>query len=118
MEAASRGAKEGGGLTVGVLPGLVAAEANPYVDIVLTSGLADARNVIVATSGRAAVAIGGGLGTLAEIAFALKRGRAVVGLDTWLLSEHRVPGEGVRVVGSPEEAVDAVDAIHRQPEAR
>lgn len=118
MEAASRGAREAGGLTVGVLPGFVPGEANPYVDVVLTSGLAEARNLIVATSGRAVVAVGGGLGTLSEIAFALKHGRAVIGLDTWLLAEHRVPGEGVLVVESPDEAIEAVEAVHRKGEDR
>jgi uncharacterized protein (TIGR00725 family) len=118
MEAASRGAKEAGGLTVGVLPGFSDGDANPFVDVVLTSGLSEARNLIVATSGRAVVAVGGGLGTLSEIAFALKHGRAVIGLDTWLLAEHRVPGEGVLVVESPDEAVEAVDAVYGKGEGR
>ncbi len=108
MEAACRGAREAGGLTIGVLPGIVRSAANPYVDLVLTTGLSDARNLIIATSGRALVAVDGGLGTLSEIAFALKHGVPVIGLGTWTLSEHPVPGEGVRVVESPAEAVEAV----------
>ena len=57
MEAAHRGAREAGGLTIAVLPGIVREEANPFAEIVLTTGMADARNVIVATSGRVAVAV-------------------------------------------------------------
>jgi uncharacterized protein (TIGR00725 family) len=108
MEAASRGASEAGGEVIGVLPGLVREEANPYVGIVLTTGIREARNVIVATSGHAVVAVGGGLGTLSEIAFALKHGRPVFGLGTWTLPEHRVPREGVVVVDTPAEAVERI----------
>jgi len=109
MEAASRGATEAGGEVIGVLPGLVREEANPYVAIALTTGIREARNVIVATSGHAVVAVGGGLGTLSEIAFALKHGRPVFGIGTWTLPEHRVPREGVVVVDTPEQAVALID---------
>ncbi len=109
MEAASRGASEAGGTVIGVLPGILREEANPYVDIALTTGIREARNVLVATSGHAVVAVGGGLGTLSEIAFALKHGRPVFGLGTWTLPEHRVPREGVQVVNSPAEAVEGIE---------
>ncbi|MFM8385304.1 MAG: TIGR00725 family protein [Planctomycetia bacterium] len=96
MEAACMGAREAGGLTVGLLPGYQRADANPYVDIVLPTGLGDARNVLVATAGEAAIAVGGRLGTLSEIALALKHGIPVVGLHTWNLDpaalfDRRVP---------------------------
>lgn len=111
MEAASRGASEAGGLTVAVLPGLIREEANPYADVVLTSGMREARNILVATSGRVVVAVGGGLGTLSEIAFALKHHVPVVGIESWNLPEHRVPLEGVRAAGSAEEAAEIVQEI-------
>jgi uncharacterized protein (TIGR00725 family) len=111
MEAASRGASEAGGEVIGVLPGLLREEANPYVDIALTTSIGEARNVIVATSGHAVVAVGGGLGTLTEIAFALKHGRPVFGIGTWTLPEHRVPREGVVVVETPEEAVELIREV-------
>jgi len=113
MEAASRGAHEAGGLTVGVLPGQVREEANPFVDIVLTTGLSEARNVIVATSPRAVIAVGGSLGTLSEIAFALKHHIPVIGVGSWTLPEDRVPGEGVRPAATPAEAVDLVERLVR-----
>lgn len=111
MEAASRGASEAGGLTVAVLPGLIRDEANPYADIVLTSGMREARNILVATSGRVVVAVGGGLGTLSEIAFALKHHIPVVGIESWTLPEHRVPIEGVHPANSAAEAVAMVQEI-------
>jgi uncharacterized protein (TIGR00725 family) len=100
MEAACRGAKEAGGTTVGVLPGLDRAEANPYVDVALTTGLGEARNALVARSADALVAVAGGYGTLSEIALALKAGKPVIGLGSWAV-------EGVRPADSPEEGVAA-----------
>ena len=96
MEAACLGAKEAGGTTIGILPGYSRAAANRYVDVALPTGLRDARNVLVATAGEAVIAVGGRLGTLSEIAIALKHGIPVVGLGTWKLDpehlfEHRVP---------------------------
>src|ERR671926_372725 len=72
MEAACRGAKSEGGLTVGIVPGFSIYDANPYVDIPIVTGISHARNVIVVRSSSAIIAIGGSYGTLSEIAFALK----------------------------------------------
>lgn len=107
MAAASRGAKEAGGLTIGVLPGLDREAANPHVDIVITTGLSDARNLIVATSGICVVAVGGKFGTLSEIALARKNGIPVVGLSTWDLG----PEAGVTEVATPVEAVAIVESL-------
>ena len=106
MEAACRGAKEAGGLTVGILPGNERSEANPYVDVPLVTGLGEARNIIVARSGRAVIAVGGEYGTLSEIAFALKFGVPVVGLDTWQLPERAAAAGGILSAESPRQAVD------------
>jgi uncharacterized protein (TIGR00725 family) len=114
MEAAHRGAREADGLTIAVLPGSVAKEANPYAEIVILTGMGDARNVIVATSGRAVIAVGGSLGTLSEIALALKHNVPVIGLGSWTLPEHRVTGHGVMVVDTPEKAMHLVDGIITQ----
>src|SRR3990172_1120232 len=75
MEAASRGAKENGGGTVGILPDYNATSANPYIDIVIPTGLGHARNVLVVASGDIIVALMGSHGTRAEIAIALKLGK-------------------------------------------
>src|SRR5437870_10721786 len=86
MEAACRGAKSAGGLTLGILPGTFRAEANSSVDIAIPSGLGEARNILVVRSAQAVIAIGGEFGTLSEIAFALKLGIPVFGLNTWQLA--------------------------------
>ncbi len=83
MEAVCKGAKNGGGTTIGILPSANSRDANPYVDIPIITGMGEARNVIVVRSGRAVIAIGGEHGTLSEIAFALKFGIPVIGLGTW-----------------------------------
>jgi hypothetical protein len=105
MEAASRGARENGGLVIGILPGADAADANAYVDVTIVTGMGDARNVIVAGSGDAVIAVGGALGTLSEISFALKRGARVVGLGTWEVDPARSGGATVIKAGSAREAV-------------
>lgn len=92
MEAACRGARAVGGLTVGILPGDDPAAANPYVDLSIATGLGEARNAIIARTARAVVAIGGRYGTLSEIAFALKHKLPVVGVKTWQLLP---PGDGL-----------------------
>ncbi|MXZ45846.1 MAG: TIGR00725 family protein [Chloroflexi bacterium] len=107
MREACRGAKESGGLTVGILPGDDLGDVNEFVDIPLPTGIGYTRNVLVARAGEAVIAIDGQLGTLSEIAFALISGRPVVGLGTWELrdgSGQEAPIERV------EDAVSAVDA--------
>lgn len=83
MEAACRGAKSAGGTTVGILPGSDRQEANSYVDIPVATGLGEARNLAIIRTADALIAVGGSYGTLSEIGFALKRGKKVVGLNTW-----------------------------------
>lgn len=88
MEAASRGASEAGGLTIGILPGENPKQANPYIKLAITSGVGHARNLAVAKSAMVVIAIGGGYGTLSEIAFALQSGIPVIGLNTWSLVKN------------------------------
>ena len=83
MEAVSRGAREGGGLTVGILPQDHKRDANRYIDIPVVTGLGIGRNVIIARTADALIAIGGGYGTLSEIAFGLQLGKPVAGIETW-----------------------------------
>src|SRR5207249_1607304 len=68
MEAAAKGAKANGGMTVGILPGADPAAANPYIDVPLATGLGEMRNLLIVRTAQALVAIGGGVGTLSEIA--------------------------------------------------
>ncbi len=96
MEAACRGAKAEGGMTVGILPDT--GEGNCFLDVVIRTGLGHARNVVLVQSADVVIAVGGAYGTLSEIAIALKTGRAVFGWKT-----HDI--EGVFQCATPEEAV-------------
>ncbi len=80
MQEAARGAKEQGGLTVGILPGPDVAEANAYIDIAVATNMGQARNAIIVETAQALIAVAGGYGTLSEIALALKIGKTVVAL--------------------------------------
>jgi len=106
MEAACRGAKAEGGLTVGILPTGNAADANPFVDIPIVTGMGEARNVIVVRSAQAVIAVDGEYGTLSEIAYALKFGIPVVGLETWQLFKGGQEVKGIVVARTPKEAVE------------
>ena len=98
MEAACRGAKVAGGLTIGILPGPERSGANRHVDIAIATGINEARNLAIIRTADALVAVGGSYGTLSEIGFALKVGKRVVGLKTWDI-------KGMVPAASAEEAV-------------
>jgi uncharacterized protein (TIGR00725 family) len=66
MRAACRGFKAGGGTIVGIIPSYDKSDVNPYVDIVITTGMGLARNVLVVTSGDVVIALPGGPGTLSS----------------------------------------------------
>jgi uncharacterized protein (TIGR00725 family) len=100
MAAAHRGAKAAGGTTIAILPGEDRSAASPWADHVVATGVGHARNLAVAASGEAVIAVGGSYGTLAEMAFALRLGRPVVALDGAPFAE------GAVVAASPAEAVE------------
>jgi len=100
MAAAARGAKSAGGTTLGILPGETPVDANEWIDHAVATGVGHARNLAVAASGDAVIAVGGAWGTLSEIGFAGVLGRPVVILEPgWAI-------EGVPRAGTPEEAVE------------
>jgi uncharacterized protein (TIGR00725 family) len=102
MAAAARGAKRAGGTTIGILPGEHREDANEWIDHVVTTGIGHGRNLAVAASGEAVIAVGGSWGTLAEISFARRLGRPVVILQPgW-----EVHGEGIERADSAERAVE------------
>ncbi|MCK4928993.1 MAG: TIGR00725 family protein, partial [Methanosarcinales archaeon] len=100
MEAACRGARDGGGTTVGLVPTQQKDDANPYVDIVIVTGMGHARNAIVAASSDVLIAVGGEYGTLSEIALGLKMGKTVISLQ----GGWEIPG--VVIAQEPKSAVD------------
>jgi uncharacterized protein (TIGR00725 family) len=109
MEAACRGARSRGGLTVGLLPGDDREAANGWVQLALPTGLGEVRNALIVRAAHAVIAIGGAYGTLSEIALALRSGTPVIGLDTWELGTD----EAVVRVSSADEAVRAALAAAR-----
>ena len=107
MEAASRGAKSRRGRTIGILPGEDRDAANGWVDVAIATGLGELRNGLIVRAVDAVVAVGGGHGTLSEIALAMKGGRPVVGVGTWAV-------HGVDHVGTPADAIERTAALLAQ----
>ena len=101
MAAACAGARSEGGLTIGILPGFSAREANEHVDLPIVTGLSHARNVIVVRSAEGVIAIGGRYGTLSEIAMSLNMKIPVVGLNSWEI-------DGMEWAGTAGEAVERI----------
>lgn len=100
MAAAARGAKQAGGLTVGILPGDDPGQANPDIDVALATGMGEMRNALIVRAAGAVIAIGGGWGTLSEIALARRIETPVVGLH-----DSFTRGVDIPRVERPEEAV-------------
>jgi uncharacterized protein (TIGR00725 family) len=115
MENACRGAKDAGGLTVGIIPGENKEDANPCVDIAIVTGIGKARNMIIARTADAVIAVGGRYGTLSEIAYALHFGKKVFALRSWDVLESE---EDFVVVESPEEAVELAFKYHENIDNR
>jgi len=105
MGAACRGAKALGGTTVGILPVAGLDQGNPHLDIVIPTGLGDARNAVLINSVRAVIAVGGQYGTLSELAFALARGLPVASLKSWEIDPAVYPAR---------DAADAVDYVMKR----
>jgi len=104
MEATSKGMREAGGVTVGILPGEDKKAANPYVDIPIATGLGYTRNTIVAGCADIIIALPGEYGTLSEIAFALNMKKPVVGIGSWDI-------KGMKQAKTAEEAVEIVKGM-------
>ena len=111
MEAAAQGCVEAGGQVLGILPGDDAAGANPYVTLPVVTAMGHARNVIIAQTAEALIAIEGEYGTLSELAIGLKLGKPVVQLRSWPQIVAAVTAE------SPQQAVAlafaAIEGEHR-----
>lgn len=101
MEASCQGA----GAAIGILPGDTIETANPYVTVPIATGIGEARNLIIIRSSNVFIAVGGGYGTLSEIAFALKLNKPVIGLETWEL--NKISSESLKIIT----ATNAVSAV-------
>ena len=105
MDAACRGARAEGGMTIGLLPGDDRGAASSHVEVAIATGLGELRNAIVVRAADAVIALEGEFGTLAEIALALKAGKPVIGLGAWELAR------GGRLVDAIERAADPAAAV-------
>ena len=115
MEGACRGVHETGGRTVGILPGDDRAAANPFVDVAIATGMGELRNGLIVRAADAVIAVGGGFGTLSEIALALRTGTPVVGLGTWELARDGRPQHAIiRASDAQDAAARALDLALRR----
>ena len=102
MQSVCEGSKRVGGMSVALLPDDDEAHANPFVDVVIATGIGEARNVLIARASFALIAIGNSFGTLSEVALGRQFGKRVIGL----LGAARV--EGVVHVDGVADALDLV----------
>jgi hypothetical protein len=114
MEAVCRGARSAGGTTVGLLPGLDRAGGNPHLSASVPTGLGQGRNLLLVRSSDALVAVGGGFGTLSELALALRTGVPVIGLATWSLQLDGRPVPAFPVAPDADTAARMALAAARQ----
>jgi uncharacterized protein (TIGR00725 family) len=106
MEAAAKGAKRGGGMTLGILPTGNKADANEFIDIPVATALSTARNLIIVRTADALIAINGSYGTLSEMAHAFDLGKTVYALRTWPLDKVGAEAKLFVPVATPREAVE------------
>ena len=104
MAAACEGAHEGGGLSIGLLPDADRSRANQHVDVAIATGMGELRNGLIVRASDALIVIGGGWGTLSEIAFAMRTGRALVALSNW--DPPALKDAAIEHAASPSEAVN------------
>lgn len=121
MEGASRGASEAGGFVIGIIPQDKKTEANPFCDAVVATGIGFARDFVTANSADAIIVVGGGAGTLIEMAAAYQKRIPIVAIkgtggvadrlvDTYLDDRkfELILGEN-----TPEEAVNTAFSLIR-----
>ncbi len=111
MAAACRGAKSGGGTTIGILPSDDRADANAWVDVAVPTGLGEGRNALIVRAADAVVAVAGEFGTLSEIALALRLGKPVIGLGTWELARDGQPVPAIVSAATAAEAAETAVAM-------
>lgn len=121
MEAASEGARSSkmwkDGDIIGILPGLDIDDANEFVDIAIPTGLGIGRNMIV-TNADGVIAVGGGAGTLSEMAFSWQKGKPIVAfkVEGWsgeLAGKAMDNRDGTRTIHGADEPEEALKEIMR-----
>jgi uncharacterized protein (TIGR00725 family) len=114
MGAAAKGAHAAGGLTIGILPTPDALTASPAVDVVLATGLGEARNAVIAQSANACVVCGMNPGTASEVALAIRAKKPVVLVRADEVTARffrSLDGDVVRVAMSAGEAIEMLRGV-------
>jgi hypothetical protein len=113
MAASAKGAKENGGITIGILPDDNPHGASPFIQIPILTGMGNARNCINVLSSHVIVACPGGTGTISEIALALKSSRPVIlmNFDIQGMFKHYLKTEMLLWVKTPEEVITTIKKI-------
>src|SRR3990172_8956693 len=106
MEASAKGAKRGGGLTIGVLPPANKAAPNAFIDLPIATAMSTARNLVIVRTADAIIAINGSYGTLSEMAHAFDLGKTVFALRSWPMDKAGVDPHLFVPVNTPRDAVD------------
>lgn len=110
MASSARGARENGGITVGILPDDNFRGASPFIQIPILTGMGNARNCINVLSSHVVVACPGGTGTISEIALALKSSRPVIlmNFDIMAMFKRHLKTEMLHAVKTPEEVISKI----------
>ncbi|MGI0487483.1 TIGR00725 family protein [Pantanalinema rosaneae CENA516] len=114
MEAASRGAKAAGGLTIGILPTRDRRQMSTAVDLAIVTDLGNARNNINVLSSEVVIACGMGAGTAAEVALAIKAGKPMILLNTALEFQQFFLQLSNQTVFVAETVTDAIAIVRQQ----
>ena len=116
MAASAKGARENGGLTVGILPDDNPHSASPFIQIPILTGMGNARNCINVLSSHAVVACQGGTGTISEVALALKSGRPVILMNFNIqdIFKHYLKKKMLFWAKTPEEVIATIKKIFKK----
>jgi hypothetical protein len=117
MAAAARGARAGGGICVGLLPGDSRADAAPELTVALPTGLGEVRNALLVRAVDVLVCVGGSWGTLSELALAVRTGVPVIGLRTWVPVQARARGRLLEVSSAGEVCEALANYLDRAADA-
>ncbi|HYS99091.1 MAG TPA: TIGR00725 family protein [Thermoplasmata archaeon] len=118
MEASAKGAKRGGGTTIGILPTGNKADANPFIDLPIATAMSTARNLVIVRTADALIAVNGSYGTLSEMAHAFDLGKTVFALHSWPMEKAGVDAKLFVAVATPREAVDRAIEYAKKTMAR
>lgn len=113
MDAVSRGAKEAGGMVIGIVPSKDGTDASDFLDVAIKTGMGGARNLINILTSDVVVACGMGAGTASEVAHAIKAGKPVVLLGSDQKAQEFFSGLGkdVTITQTPQDVVVAAKHI-------